>query len=160
MLEKINTHLSFYEPITRERVTRILHRPSEEPPASQAKKKHIRVPFVMQNRGNKRDVFTKRFRKMANVSFIFTTRQMETVLPTIKSKVPESVRSNVVYEIECSRCQSSYVWQTTRHLATRPNEHSRTSSPVGEHLQTSGSALEKCEVKIIDTARDSAKLLT
>ena len=70
------------------------------------------------------------------------------------------VRSNVDYEILCPRCQSSYVGQTTRHLATRLHEHSRVTSPVGEHIDACGVILEDCEVRIIDTSRDSAKLLT
>ena len=126
-------------------------------PENAAKK---RLPFVMQYRGNKSDVFSKRLRKTANISVIFTTRQMKTALPSLKQKLPENVRGNVVYEITCSGYQSSYVGQTTRHLATRVHEDSKGTIPVGEHLNWCGFTIDSCEVKIIDTARDSAKLLT
>ena len=154
MLEKKQYPPQFYEPIIRETLKIIekhLKQDTNTKTTEKAAKK--RIPFVMQYRGSKSDVVSNRLRKTANISVIFTTRQM-------KPKTPENVHGNVVYEITCSRCQSSYVGQTTRHLATRVREHSKGTSPVGEHLNWRGVTIDSCEVKIIDTARDSAKVLT
>ena len=162
MLEKNQYPPQFYEPIIRETRNKILEKHMKQDTNTKTPEKATkkRIPFVMQYRGNKSDVFSKRLRKTANISVIFTTRQMKTALPSLKPKIPENVRGNVVYEITCSRCQSSYVGQTTRHLATRVHEQSKCTSPVGEHLNWCGVTIDSCEVKIIDTARDSAKLLT
>jgi len=40
-----------------------------------------------------------------------------------KDVLPVSLRSNVVYQINCSDCDASYVDQTKRTLNTRVNEH-------------------------------------
>ena len=126
MLEKNQYPPQLYEPIIHETPNKIIEKHMKQDTNTKTPEKATkkRIPFVMQYRGNKSDVFSKRLRKTANISVIFTTRQMKTALPSLKLKTPENVRGNVVYEITCSRCQSSYVWQTTRHLATRVHKHS------------------------------------
>jgi len=40
-----------------------------------------------------------------------------------KDALPSSVRSNVVYKINCQNCNASYVGQTKRALSVRVDEH-------------------------------------
>ena len=40
----------------------------------------------------------------------------------------------MVYKLTCSGCNSTYVGQTVRLLATRVDEHRKDDSPVGQHL--------------------------
>ena len=68
-------------------------------------------------------------------------------LPSLKSKAPTTLLSHVVYHIKCPRCNSSYVVQTTRHLATRLQERSRASSYVGTHLLNCGQAMENATIE-------------
>ena len=67
-----------------------------------------------------------------------------------------------MYKITCSGCNSTYVGQTVRHLATRVDEHRIGDSPVGQHLlvckkEVGGTAELKSE--IIDQTANTHKLL-
>ena len=69
----------------------------------------------------------------------------------------------MVYKLSCSRCNSNYIGQTVRHLATRVDEHPKEESPVGQHLleckkEIGGTAELKSE--IIDQTANTHKLLT
>ena len=44
-------------------------------------------------------------------------------MPTLKPKVPKELDSNIVHEYMCSRCLSTYVSKTVRHLKVRVQEH-------------------------------------
>ena len=68
--------------------------------------------------------------------------------------------SNVVYQITCPGCQSSYVGQTTRHLTTRIQEHARPASHVGSHLRNCSQTMQDADVNIIDRTNSNTKLLT
>ena len=53
----------------------------------------------------------------------FTTRKTSAFFSN-KDKVPCGLCSNVIYKFTCEQCTNcSYVGETTRHLATRINEH-------------------------------------
>ena len=94
------------------------------------------------------------------VPVIFTTRKLKTAVPSLKSKIPNHLCSNVVYHITCPGCSASYVGQTTLNLITRLNEHSRISTPVGEHMTQCIGNTENLMAKIIDRFSDTVKLLT
>ena len=84
---------------------------------------------------------------------IMTLRKLKTVLPSLKAPVEKSLKSGVVYEICCSRCNSRYVGQSSRHLTTRIKEHSRVSAPVASHFLQCGVKLTLDDVKILATLK-------
>ena len=52
-----------------------------------------------------------------------------------KDKIPNTLRSNLVYEFTCPGCNSSYIGKTERNLAIRLSEHSDTQkSSISKHL--------------------------
>ena len=57
-----------------------------------------------------------------------------------KDRIPDLVRSNVVYKYSCAHCDATYYGETTRHLSTRIAEHrglsSRTGMPVLKPLNS------------------------
>jgi len=68
-----------------------------------------------------------------------------------------SVRSNVVYRINCLNCDASYVGQTKRTLNTRINEHrshirrnSTQHSVITDHKRNLGHEFDWDNVKILD----------
>ena len=69
----------------------------------------------------------------------------------------------MVYKLTCSGCNSTYVGQTVRHLATRVDDHRKGVSPVGQYLlecnkEVGGTAELKLEIK--DQTANTHKLLT
>ena len=54
------------------------------------------------------------------------------------SPVPKMLRNNVVYQITCPRCGSSYVGQTVRHLQQRFREHVGNKGPMKSHFESCG----------------------
>ena len=101
MLKKNQYSPQFYEPIIRETLNKIIEKHMKQDTNTKTTENATKklIPFVLQYRGNKSDVFSKRLRKTADYSVIFTTRQMKTALPSLKPKIPENVHGNVVYEI-------------------------------------------------------------
>ena len=78
---------------------------------------------------------------------------------SIKSRIPEYLKSFVVYHFVCASCNASYVGETTRYFGTRVEEHLHKSvgaSNVFKHLQQNPDCRSKCDetcFKIIDSAR-------
>ena len=87
-------------------------------------------------------------------------RKMKTVLPSLKPQVPRMLQSNVVYQITCSRCMSSYVGQTTRHLMRRFKEHTGNMGPVKSHLEYCGVTPNENIISVIGKISNLSKLLT
>ena len=54
----------------------------------------------------------------------------------IKDRIPDVLRSSVIYQYSCGSCNASYIGQTKRHLAARIAEHQgvsvRTNKPVSK----------------------------
>jgi len=83
-----------------------------------------------------------------------------------KDVLPVLSRSNVVYKINCSVCDASYVGQTKRTLNTRVNEHknhirrnSTQFSVITDHRQKSKHEFDWDNVKILDLESNYNKRL-
>ena len=80
--------------------------------------------FFVQYRGKCSDHFAHDMHRIhAPCRIIMTLRKMKTVLPSLKPPVPQMYKSNVVYQIECPRCKSRYVGQTSRQMQRRFTGH-------------------------------------
>ena len=98
----------------------------------------IRIPFL----GKRGEFLVKKIlRKILRnltqpVKFvvIYDTKKISYFLPK-KDKIPNTSRSNLVYEFTCPGCNSSYIGKTERNLATRLSEHSDPQkSSIAKHL--------------------------
>ena len=69
---------------------------------------------------------------------ILTMRKIKTVLPPLKSEIPKSLMSNIVYKTKCSGCDASYVGYTTRHIKTRCSEHRSSNGTIKHHKGSCG----------------------
>ncbi len=65
------------------------------------------------------------------------------VLPTLKAKIPKEFQSNVVYQFKCSRCTSTHVGKTWKHLFIRVREHrNKKKQVVRKHA-------DECNTKVL-----------
>ena len=87
--------------------------------------------LMLQYRGNQSQYSDIRLRKLTNVQVVFTTRKLESCLPSLKSAYSNDLKSRVVYKLSCSGCTSTYVGQAVRQINTRIEEHKKADSPVG-----------------------------
>ena len=98
--------------------------------------KDVKPPMLMmQYKGNQSQFFANRLQKLTNIEMVFTTRKLESCLPSLKSAFSNHLKSRVVYKLSCIGCTSTYVGQNVRKLTTIIEEHKKADSPVGLHLQ-------------------------
>jgi hypothetical protein len=88
-----------------------------------------------------------------------------------KDKIPDALRSCVVYSFKCRCCSASYVGQTVRHLHTRVSEHLGISALTGKtssspqltsifsHLSHSGHTASLVDFKILSSCSSPDELL-
>ena len=116
--------------------------------------------LMVQYRGNQSQYFANRLRNLSNVQVVFTTRSLESCVPSLKSAFSNDRKLGVVSELSCSGCTSTYVGQTVRHLTTRIEEHKKADSSVGLHCQQcqlEGNSADLCwEIK--DRSNKQTKL--
>ena len=115
--------------------------------------------IFLQYRGNLTQNFAGKLKKLCELQVVFTTRKLRSCLPTLKSSFDRHLKSHVVNEIECNRCGSIYVGQTSRHVTTRITEHPKKDSQVGQHLVACRGATNDIEWKILDAWRTVEKLM-
>ena len=86
--------------------------------------------LTMQYRGNPSQLLAAKVRLITGAQIIFTTKKLKTCLPSLKTSFARELRFKVVYKLTCSGCNSTYVGQTVRHLATRVDQNRKGDSPV------------------------------
>ena len=129
---------NFYEPIIRDSLERIIHREIADSTSDDEEEETKHLVFL-QYRGKPCEDYVKSLRRLgAPCKIVLTLRKLKTVLPSLKVDVEKRLKSRVVYNLSCSRCQARYVGQTDRHLLTRFKEHCRPSEPFGKHIRLCG----------------------
>ena len=106
----------------------------------------------MQYRGNPSQLLAAKVRQISGAQTIFTTRKLKTWLPSLKTSFARELRSKVVYKLLCSGCNTTYVGQTVRHLATRVDEHRKGDSTVEQHLL-------ECNKEVVGTAELKSEII-
>ena len=92
--------------------------------------------FFVNYRGKVTEKFAQSLYKLhAPCKVIMTLRKTKNLISSLKVPVPDMLQSNVVYQIICSRCQSSYVGQTSRHLQHRFREHIGSNGILRKHFE-------------------------
>ena len=74
-----------------------------------------------------------------------------------KDKIPEDMKTDVVYQIQCGTCKKTYIGQTGRTLKHRVKEHKRALilhnanfSAVAEHAMRENHDFTWDEARVID----------
>ena len=97
-------------------------------------------------------------RDITNEQIIFTTRKIETCMPSLKSSFSSELKLKLVYRLDCCGLKSIHFGQTVRHLTTRIEEHQKKDTQVGQ----CGSESCKSEFtwKIVHQASSNIRLTT
>ena len=155
---------SFYENIIKETLNKIMKTGIEECTVNDDEEKdeeEKRKIMLIEYRGEISENFKTSLKKCsAPINMIFTIRKLRSEMPTLKPPVEKFLKSGVVYEINCPRCSSCYVGQTTRHLLSRIREHSNKNAPVGNHFMKCNVNISFDDVKILTTSRYVTTLMT
>ena len=134
----------------------ILHNGDDDTPIRLNVDEKDKFRLFVQYRGTSTDHFAKSLHNCeAPCRVIMTLRKLKTVMPSLKPPVEKALRSGVVYQIKCPRCQACYVGQTGRHLTTRFKEHQSKKGPVKTHFSECGVPLEIDMVEILASNQKS-----
>jgi hypothetical protein len=105
----------------------------------------------------------KKYCKDIHVTLVFTPLKIGSYFSP-KDRVPQHLRSHVIYEFICLGCNAKYIGLTTRHLETRVREHlsdDRGVTAIAQHLRQSEKCKKLCTptcFKVIDYSPTTAKL--
>ena len=103
---------NFYEPIISDTINRILTQQESENSTTEGNQEEeapIHLVFL-QYRGKPCEDYVQSLRRLgAPCKVILTLQKLKTVLPSLKTDAEKRLRSRVVYNLSCSRCQALYV---------------------------------------------------
>ena len=128
--------------------------------------------FGSQSEKLKKDVLVLLEKYFSNVNFnlILVNNFRIANLFSFKDKLPISMRSSLVYEFSCSRCESMYIGSTTRTLGARVAEHigrsyrterilaSPSHSAIRDHSFSCDSKVDISNFKILSSLSNSFDL--
>ena len=97
---------------------------------------------------------------LPSLNVCFTTIKLKNILSNLKSPVPSSHRSSIVYKLTCPSCSGIYIGQTVRHLFVRVKEHGQKGTPIGDHFKACGRTVDLNNAEILDIANNLKLLLT
>ena len=176
ILHKNQYPLSFVEPIIHDTITKIVSGNDtldqttdtvmNESLDSNACQNYIderdKFMFFLAYRGKPTENLVTSFRKLnAPCRVILTTKKLRQVLPSLKPSVPKMLLSNVVYQIKCPGCDSSYVGQTVRHVQRRLREHLGNNGVIRAHFDICNiHNSDDNIVSILDRSNSLPRLLT
>ena len=113
--------------------------------------------FFINYRGKATEEYIKHIKKICAstespafkvpLKVVYTTRQLKTLLPSLKPAVEKDLKSCVIYKLNCPFCKKCYVGQTARHVVTRSREHINNEGPVKSHLEECNIVLKEDEEK-------------
>ena len=152
----------FYEGIIHDTLTRIV----EGKPKKEREEQEDPYFLFLQYRGKCSETYARDLRKTGvPCKVIFTLRKLKTLTPSLKPPVERTLRSGVIYKIQCPRCTACYVGATTRHVITRFKEQKDTKGKsVYKHLLACGAREELSDERDLDilcsTLRGEVHLLT
>ena len=147
--------------VTKKKVT--AKPPQNEQHLKKVKSLNKREPkprFFVQYRGNIKQNFANKMKKLCDIQIIFKTRKLGTCLPSLKSPFDKNLKSHVVYKVTSNGCSSIYVGQTSQHFTTRISEHQKKDSLVGQRFFECCGTTHNVKWEILDACRGVEKLMT
>ena len=155
VLERNQYPLQFYQPIVEATLKKIQSAPGNN--VNVESEEESKKMVILNYRGKVTDHFIRKL-KAVGVPFnpVLTLQKLKSVLPSLKCKVPDLLKSGVVYQLSCPCCNACYVGRTDRHLITRFSEHkTKSKQPVRKHFKSCG--LDKPSTNDIRVLRSTTR---
>ena len=177
ILQKNQYPEAFYEPIISETLTKIIQKDSNDESvlnlsdfSSSAETESVtqnnnidlneaihsiedkdKFRLFVQYRGKVTDELAQKLHQInAPCRIVMTLRKLKTMMPSLKPPVTSMMRSNVVYQITCSRFKACCVDATSRHYRCRFSERkSRKGCSVKQHINKCNVSLCEKDVTIL-----------
>ena len=168
ILERNQYPPDFYEPIIKKTLQNIVgeDKPSQtndvrqesppqpshgEPQATHPEDAPRKKMIFIQYRGKCTEAFARALHRCkAPCTVVMTLRTLRSVLPSLKPSVEKEIRSGIVYQVKCPRCQACYVGCTTRHLITRSGEHrTQKKKTMAKHLKACNATITCDDFEIL-----------
>lgn len=147
-----------------------LHSPQPKAQTVQKNVIYFCIPFLgskSYNIRNKINKLIRDFYPQLSLRIVFQSPMTLSRCFRFKDRIPDALRSSVVYNYKCSRCNATYIGQTKRHLTARIAEHKgvsfRTGFPLSKpsysairnHSEALGHVINKNNFSILFTTTDS-----
>ena len=97
----------------------------------------LNMPFLGSHTFNIKRKLSKllqEFYPQISLRVVYNSKNCIKSLFQIKDKIPEDLRSSIVYMYKCDCCNASYVGKSERHFSTRKAEHCGRSVRTGNYL--------------------------
>lgn len=110
--------------------------------------KHLAIPFV----NNLSQPLSKKF-KQYNIKISHkNTHNLKFLYSKLKSKVPMTKQSNIIYQIPCKDCEAVYIGQTSQYLKERLNGHKyqKNITALKKHCQNNKHTFNFDDTTILD----------
>ena len=110
------------------------------------------------------------FYPQVSLRMVFTSHSSIGSYFRFKDRIPEDLRSSIVYLYKCDSCNASYIGKCERHLRTRTAEHEGRSvrtgcflskpshSAIRDHCHTHDHLFSKQNFSILGSTRDKLEL--
>ena len=105
------------------------------PEISTKEKFDIILPFLGNISGRTKKRITRLFQNylpQCKINFVFRSKTRLSSLLSFKDKLPFLLNAGIIYKYTCSRCNSTYVGKTKRHIKKRYCEHQGRSPLTGK----------------------------
>ena len=127
-----------------------------------ANRTYIKLPYI----GTYSSITQKKQRNIIHsycnnteIELVFSAFKISELFSN-KVKVPNSLKSHVIYLFECAGCKARYIGETNRHLRTRINEHLNFRTNINALQSTRNKAMICKRNKFINRTNVSLRLAT
>ncbi|XP_025271021.1 uncharacterized protein LOC112639907 [Camponotus floridanus] len=146
-----------------QRLRHLLHNDTANKPEIEKENvSYFTVPFIPSLTNNMKNFI----KDTDTVLSYFSLNKLSTIIKVHKDVIPKGSHTNVVYKIECEKCDATYVGQTGRKLSTRINEHKKNINKnitnrfvITEHGLNFNHDFKWDDVKILDRETFYYKIL-
>jgi len=164
-LNDLNTNL-YQNGYPRSLINRILNEKPKPPSPKNTPNiiRYFKIPYIK----NLSEELAKKLRNDNSAIAFYNTKNVGNLFSKVKDKEKNELKSNIVYQIPCCNCDSSYIGQTKQYLKNRMADHKRDCNIIhvnnpktglAKHHFNEGHNFDFKNVKVLDQSANLQKRL-